>query len=169
MNSYPDLQINNDTILGVEVISPSCYHDFRGYYWTVHDATKSKYSFNHDKVTVTKKNVIRGIHGDFSTTKLISCLYGEIYCVVIDKRKESKTYNMWMWKMLSHTNRNAVVLPPGVGLGYLVTSHEATVLYKLAYDGEYKDVNEQFTFPWNDSEANIFWPIKEPTLQERDQ
>ena len=166
---YADQQIITDAFDGLHLLEPDCYHDFRGYYWTIYsDKTIDLVTFHHDKITVSKKNVLRGIHGDFNTTKLVSCVYGEIYCIVVDKRPHSPTYNQWLWSMLSHTNRKAVILPPGVGLGYLIMSPEAAVLYKLSYDGKYQDAQEQFTFKWNDPELSILWPSTHPILQERD-
>ena len=70
--------------------------------------------------------------------------------------------------MLSHSNRKQVILPPGVGLGYLVMSKNASMLYKWSYEGNYPDVTDQFTIPWNSIDLNISWPINNPILQERD-
>ena len=166
---FPELQIKDRIIEGLRMFEPSCYHDFRGYYWTVYNKNDLKnISFNHDKVTVSKKDVLRGIHGDFSTSKMISCLYGDVYCVVVDKRKGSSTYNTWFWTMLTHTNRKCVLIPPGVGLAYYVTSPEATVLYKLSYEEKYNDVKDQFTFKWDDPCLSISWPTNTPVLQKRD-
>ena len=70
--------------------------------------------------------------------------------------------------LLSHHNKNNITLPPGIGLSYLVISSEASMLYKLSYSGNYSDVNNQFTIPWNSNKLNIYWPIKTPIIQERD-
>ena len=51
--------------------------------------------FKHDKFSKSKKNVLRGLHGDVKTWKLISCVYGEIFQVVVDYRSESKNYLKW--------------------------------------------------------------------------
>tara|TARA_Y100000034_G_scaffold125019_1_gene174025 strand:+ start:1034 stop:1552 length:519 start_codon:yes stop_codon:yes gene_type:complete len=167
--TFPELQIKDGAVEGLRLFQPNCYHDFRGYYWTTYNQNDVEgITFNHDKVTVSKKDVLRGIHGDFSTTKMISCLYGEVYCIIVDKRQDSDTHNQWFWTMLTHTNRKSVLIPPGVGLGYYVVSPEATVSYKLSYEGEYKDVKEQFTYKWNDPDLAIAWPTDTPVLQRRD-
>jgi len=166
--SYPGRELNPASLKDVKILAPDCYNDFRGFYWTVHKNQENEHHYNHDKVTVSKKDVLRGIHGDFETTKMITCVYGEIYCVVVDKRQDSGSYNRWCWSILSHTNRKSVVLPPGVGLGYMILSDEAAVLYKLAYDGDYQDTAEQFTFKWNDPAIGIEWPHTMPILQKRD-
>ena len=148
------------------VESPDCYHDFRGYYWTL--LKDSKQVYNHDKITISRRHTLRGIHGDFVTTKKVSCVYGEVYCVVVDKRPNSPTYDEWRWVMLTHTNRKSITIPPGVGLSYLVMSAEASILYNLSYPGDYQDVDSQFTFKWNDPDLSIDWPISDPILQKRD-
>ena len=166
--SNPEQRIFDGCYDGVKLLEPDFYEDFRGHYWTIYKEDNSGLRFNHDKATISRKNSLRGIHGDFSTTKMISCLSGEVYCVIVDNRKTSKTYNQWRWIMLTDTNKKSIILPPGVGLSYLVMSDSATVLYKLAYEGSYQDVGEQFTILWNDKNLDIFWPIDKPILQQRD-
>ena len=70
--------------------------------------------------------------------------------------------------MLDDKDRRQVLLPPGFGNGFCVMSESAVFSYKLAYDGEYSDVDQQFTLKWDDSRVNINWPIKDPILQARD-
>ena len=55
-----------------------------------------------------------------------------------------------------------------MGNGYYVLSKKAVYHYKLAYDGEYIDADEQFSFAWNDESINIEWPSNKPILSERD-
>lgn len=166
--SNPESRIYDECFAEVKLLEPDFYEDFRGDYWTVYKQNDDNPIFNHDKATKSRKNTLRGIHGDFQTTKFISCLSGEIYCVIVDNRKESSDYMKWRWLMLTCDNKKCVILPPGVGLSYLVMSETATVLYKLSYSGSYQDVNDQFTIPWNDKNLSIFWPVKDPILQERD-
>ena len=121
-----------------------------------------------DKISISRKDTLRGIHGDFETTKLITCVHGEVYSVIVDNRKNSDTYKEWFWNIFTHHNRNIMILPPGVGLSYLILSEEATILYKWSYPNEYPDIDKQFTLRWNDEELNIYWPIQNPVLQPRD-
>ncbi len=155
----------------IKVYRPDVFRDYRGDYWTLwKDGVDegSKLNFNHDKVSTSKKNVIRGIHGDFKTYKLMTCLYGEVYYVVVDNRSDSKTYKQWDWIILDDKNRDRVLLPPGFGQSYLILSNEAVMHYKWSYDGSYPDVDEQFTLKWNDNRIGIHWPIDNPILSERD-
>ena len=99
---------------------------------------------------------------------MVSCLQGELYFVVVDNRPDSETYLQWDWMMLDDKMRKQVLLPPGFGNGFCVMSKNAVFSYKLAYDGKYSDVGDQFTLKWNDPRVNINWPIDNPILQARD-
>ena len=124
--------------------------------------------FNHDKISTSRKNVIRGIHGDDKSWKLVTCLYGDLYFVVVDNRENSKTYLQWDWIILNDKNKKMVLLPPGFGNSFCVLSNYSIFMYKWSYDGEYADVDEQFSLKWDDPRLNINWPIKNPILSERD-
>ena len=154
----------------VEVLSPSCYSDFRGDLWTIwkKKETLPGVNFNHDKVSVSRKNVLRGIHGDYKSSKLITCLDGEIYLVVVDNRPSSPTYLQWDWIVLTGKNRKCVFLPPGYGNGFYVMSDRAVFYYKWSYEGKSPDVQDQFTLKWNDENLKIDWPTDKPILQKRD-
>ena len=108
------------------------------------------------------------IDGDTKSWKLIECLYGELYFVVVDNRPDSRHYGNWTSMMLSDKTRQAVLLPPGFGNGFLVMSEHSVFHYKWAYPGKYPDVEDQFTLKWNDPKLGIEWPINNPILQERD-
>ena len=72
-------------IEGVKVTSPDVFTDYRGDLWTLWKQGKHDLEFNHDKVSTSRKGVIRGIHGDFKSWKLVTCLYGEMYFVAEDE------------------------------------------------------------------------------------
>ena len=158
------------------VYQPNVHIDYRGHLWTLwnkHDfKLTNKFSFelefNHDKVSTSRKNVLRGIHGDFKSHKLVTCLYGEIYLVLVDNRKNSSSYMEWDYLILDDKSRKQVLIPPGYGNGFLVMSHHSVFHYKWSYSGEYPDVENQFTIKWNDKRLNIDWPINNPILQQRD-
>ena len=72
----------------VKIFTPDAFTDYRGDIWTTYKKGDfPDIDFKHDKCSISRKNVIRGVHGDFKTTKLVSCLHGEIYgfCVLSDK------------------------------------------------------------------------------------
>ena len=162
---------------GVHIKEPDVFTDFRGDLWTTWkkdefphtiDDNHKWLNFNHDKVSTSRKNVLRGIHGDFKSHKLITCLYGELFFILVDNRKESKTYLQHKSMILDDKKRKMVLVPPGVGNGFLVLSEHSVFSYKWSYQGEYPDVEDQFTIKWNDTDIDIDWPIDNPILQRRD-
>ena len=166
------MKIENSEILNLKVITPNTIHeDFRGKYTELYNKkifedNGVKLDFIQDDYSYSRKNILRGIHGDYKTWKLISCLYGAFYLVVVDNQPESKTYRKWEAFTLSEENRLQVLVPPGYGNGHLVLSDEGTIFH-------YKQTtlyerSSQYTILWNDPSINIFWPINSPILSVRD-
>jgi dTDP-4-dehydrorhamnose 3,5-epimerase len=155
---FPEVYINQ----------PSSFEDFRGELFTSYKKGDYNLDFNHDKVSISKKNVLRGLHGDSKSFKLITCLAGEVLLVVVDNRPESKNYLKWDSIILTSKNRKQVLIPPMFANGHLILSDEATFFYKWSYKGNYPDVNDQFTLKWNDPKIGIHWPISNPILSKRD-
>ena len=152
----------------VKVYQPDVFEDFRGELFTLYKQEESSLYFNHDKVSISKQNVLRGLHGDNKSWKLITCLAGEVYLVVVDNRPDSPNYMKWDWVILTAKNRKQVLVPPKFANGHFVLSPEATFFYKWSYPGDYPDVQDQFTLKWNDPKLNITWPISNPILSSRD-
>ena len=91
-----------------------------------------------------------------------------MYFVVADNRRDSPTFGKWDWTILSDKNRNQVLLPPGVGNGFMVLSDESVFHYKWMYEGQYPDVEDQFTIKWDDEIYRFNWPHYNPILSIRD-
>ena len=157
-------------INGIQILKPDVFTDYRGDLWTTwkKDEFEFDVEFNHDKVSTSRKYVLRGIHGDFKSWKLVTCLYGDIYFVIVDNRESSDTYMTWQSMTLDDKNRKEVLIPPGVGNGFIVMSDYSVFSYKWSYVGDYPDVDNQFTIKWNNSKLNIDWPIDNPILSVRD-
>ena len=155
---------------GVKIFEPDVFTDFRGDLWTTwkKDEFPIDLDFNHDKVSTSRKDVLRGIHGDFKSFKLITCLYGQMFFILVDNRKDSKTYLQWNSMILDDRKRKLVLIPPGIGNAFLVLSDYSIFSYKWSYNGEYPDVEDQFSLKWNDESIGVDWPIKNPILQLRD-
>jgi dTDP-4-dehydrorhamnose 3,5-epimerase len=151
-------------------IQLSAFSDSRGEIYTFWNKNNFDYdiSFNHDKFTLSNKNVLRGLHGDFESTKMVSCPWGEIFYVFLDNRKESETYMQWDSVILSQRKKNAIIFPPGIASGALTLSETSISAYKLSYPNKYPDANQQFSIKWNCSELNIKWPVEDIILSERD-
>lgn len=170
-----EFEIKESKLLkGVYVIKPNKFRDLRGEIYTaftseaIDKLLPSPLRFIHDKFIHSKQNVIRGIHGDTKTYKLATCVYGEVEQVVVDCNENSPTYLKWEKFIINEENQLIILVPAGFGNAHCVRSKEAVYYYKCAYEGEYVDANEQFTYAWNDERIGIDWTTKAPILSERD-
>jgi len=150
---------------------PTIFEDYRGAYIEIYNRELYckhgiKADFIQDDISVSSRHVLRGIHGDTRTWKLISCLSGRIYLVIVNCKEGSRQFREWEAFTLSDRNRLQVIVPPGFGVGHLVLSEEAIFHYKQS---TYYDRQSQFTLPWNDPLLDIWWPIKNPIVSRRDE
>ena len=164
----------SETLKGVFLFSQTSFQDERGEIWTsyhkeqLNEFTGLTLSFCHDKFVRSRKNALRGIHGDPKTWKLVSAVSGEIFQVVVDARPGSDTYLQYDAFTLRGENLQSLLIPPGFGNAFLTLTESSMYHYKLAYAGAYNDHHEQFTLKWNDPRIGIQWPIEFPILSERD-
>lgn len=171
---YNDFRVTESAIIeGLKIIEPDFFEDNRGILYTdyLQDFAKEELGldFNHSKVAISEEKVLRGIHGDHKSYKLVSCLHGEVFQVAVDLRQKSPTYLSHESFELCSSKPKLVLLPPGIGNAFLVMSNQAVYTYKLSYEGNYIDADDQFTCHWADPKLNIQWPIEEPILSKRDQ
>jgi dTDP-4-dehydrorhamnose 3,5-epimerase len=166
------MKFQNSKVFGedVKIIYPDIFHDFRGEYvetWNIELYEQFGVEFKQDDISVSVKNTLRGFHGDHTTHKLITCLYGSLYQVIVDMRPESETYLKWESFSLNDKNRVQILVPPKFGNAHLIISDTAIFHYKQStlYQGQSK----QFTVKWDDPKVGAYWPINNPILSERDQ
>jgi len=166
------MQVDKTELDGVLMITPpTIFEDFRGAYVELYNQDIYKehgieQDFIQDDISVSRRHVLRGLHGDMKTTKLISCLIGAFYFVVVNNKPDSHQYRQWQAFTLSETNRKQVLVPPGYANGHLVLTESAMFHYKQTtlYDRE-----SQFTILWDDPEYAIWWPMQTPVVSQRDQ
>jgi len=145
------------------------FKDFRGQIWTTWEKKYFKnINFNRDKFSISKKNVLRGFHGDKKSWKLVTCLKGEILSVIVDFRPNSKNYLNYTVFKLNDKNKMSVLVPPMFLNSLLCLSKYALYAYKLSFKGSYVDADKQISLKWNDSRIKFKWPIKKPILSKRD-
>jgi dTDP-4-dehydrorhamnose 3,5-epimerase len=165
------LHVVKSELDGVLVISPPTnYEDFRGSYIEIYNEPLYRdaginQQFIQDDISTSTRDVLRGMHGDRKTWKLVTCLYGSFYLVVVNNDENSSQYQKWTSFTLSDRNRLQVLIPPSFGNGHLVLSDSAIFHYKQTT--EY-DRSGQFTIQWNDPSYNFWWPINDPILSVRD-
>ncbi len=118
-------------------------------------------------VSKSKKNVLRGLHMQTKKMqgKYVSVLKGKILDVVVDMRKNSKTFGKHFKTVLSEKNAKSVYVPPGFSHGFLTLDNENIVLYSCT---NYRDAKSETTLQWNDNDLKINWPVKNPLLSKKD-
>ena len=166
------IAVSKTNLDGVLLIKPSTmFEDFRGTYTELYNKklfaeAGINVDFIQDDISISSKHVLRGIHGDAETWKLISCLHGNFYMVVVNWDKASPQFGEWESFALSGMNRTQVLVPPKFGNGHLVLSDEAIFHYKQS---TYYNRDSQFTIMWNDPKINIWWPVRDPIMSRRDE
>lgn len=149
---------------GVQLITPFYSLDERGIF--IKDYSEKEFKEHGiDHVlkevfyTYSHKGTIRAIHFQRvkEQAKLVRCVHGKIFDVVVDLRRESQTFGEWEGFILSEENKRELLIPEHFGHGYLVLE-PSIVAYKCAEDfyGEYDD-----GIIWNDRTIGIDWPLDE--------
>ncbi len=115
-----------------------------------------------------KKNTLRGLHYQKipkTESKLVRCIKGSIFDVIVDLRFGSKTYGEWTSCELSDKNRDMIYIPDGFAHGYMTTSDNTEIIYNVSefYDEEYEG-----SICWNDSNLDIDWPHKPISISKKD-
>lgn len=166
------LSVTKTKLDGVLLIKPlTVFEDFRGtYVETYNEELYNKAGITvklvQDDISTSTRGVLRGIHGDSETWKLVSCLHGKFYLIVLNHDKDSQQFGQWESFTLSDTNRLQVLIPPKFGNGHVVLSETAIFHYK---QNTYYNRAGQFTVVWNDPKFKMWWPIKNPILSQRDE
>lgn len=155
----------------VMLLTPEVFEDHRGEYVELYNEElfhKLGLSdkFLQDDISVSGKDVLRGIHGDNVTTKLVTCLLGRMYLVIVDCDESSSTFGKWTHFTITEKSRQLVYVPPKHGVAHLALSDRIIFHYKQS---TYYDPSSQFTIKWDDPKYGIFWPIKNPILSRRDE
>lgn len=158
----------------VPIYSPSIYREYRGEIFTTlqtefHPVMDLLPPFItvHNRFSKSYKGVLRGLHYDDKTWKLVQALVGDIFLVVLDMRENSPTYGEWNSYLLTEKTRDQVLVPPGFANGHFALT-DCVFHYNLFYNGDFVEENKQGVVKWNDPEFEIEWPTDHPTLQKRD-
>ena len=123
-----------------------------------------------DNFSLSKKNVVRGIHYQIKNTqgKLVRVTHGSVWDVAIDLRRNSDTFGKHVGVELSEENGRMFWIPEGFGHGFVALSEIAGFAYKVT---EYYSPADERTLLWNDPEIAVSWPVseEEAIVSEKDQ
>jgi dTDP-4-dehydrorhamnose 3,5-epimerase len=159
---------------GCYVIKSNCIKDERGWFSRIYCADEFK-KINHFKPFVqfnhsfnVNKGTLRGMHFQmppFSEVKLIRCISGSVYDVVIDLRKDSPTFLKHFGVILSPQNHNLIYVPEGFAHGFQTLEDETQLLYHHTefYNSKFED-----GFLYSDPLFSINWPMHVNIISDRD-
>ena len=149
------------------VIANKKFHDDRGYFREILVEKKIKKKFIFNVMSVSKKNVIRGLHyqKENSQGKFVSVIKGKILDVAVDLRKNSKTYGKHYKIILSEQNCKSIYIPVGFAHGFASLDPINTVLYSCT---QYRNKNSEHGILWNDKILKINWKVKKPIISKKD-
>ncbi|SEM94271.1 dTDP-4-dehydrorhamnose 3,5-epimerase [Ligilactobacillus sp. WC1T17] len=157
-------EFKKTAIEGLIEVTPFNADDIRGcftkdYSKEIFEANGIKYDLAEIFYTTSHKGVIRALHfqREKQQPKLVRCIYGHVYDVVVDLRKDSPTYKKWLGFDLVGDLHNEILVPAGCAHGYLVLEEHSIVSYKCSekfygeYDGGIK---------WDDPDIQVKWPLE---------
>lgn len=156
------MEIKPTALEGVKLLQPRVFEDHRGYFVeTWNQRTLSDLDldvkFVQDNESLSKKGALRGIHFqlDHPQGKLVKVVWGEVFDIAVDLRKDSPSFGQWVGEVLSAKNKHQLWIPPGFGHAYFTLSDVAVFTYKCS---EFYYPDDQFCLKWDDPDIGIQWP-----------
>jgi dTDP-4-dehydrorhamnose 3,5-epimerase len=163
------MQIDRLPIEGPLLLTPRLFADDRGYFlesWNQNGFAEALGApveqtpvFRQDNQSRSCRGVLRGLHYELEPEpqgKLVRCVAGEIFDVVIDLRRSSASFGQWAGAVLSGSNHQQLWVPIGFAHGFLTLSDSAEVLYKAS--GFWSKTCER-SLRWDDPSLAIAWPL----------
>ena len=161
-------------IKDAKVLTPQLFTDTRGDFMELYNQNALNKEgihdvFVQDNISSSIKGVLRGVHTQLKwpQAKIVACLRGAIWDVIVDCRLNSPTFGNWYGEVLSSDNRKQLYIPQGVAHGYYAIS-DATILMKVT---THYTPGDEIGFRWDDNSIGIDWPLdcsSHPILAEKD-
>lgn len=114
------------------------------------------------------KGTIRGLHYQvkpYEEAKLVHCIHGAIYDVIVDLRQSSVTYKQWIGVELNQNNRRALYVPEGFAHGFQTLTDNAEIFYQVS---QFYAPKYERGIRWDDSIFHIEWPLPLSVISEKD-
>ncbi len=148
--------------------------DERGYFarsWCKHEFDEHGLNPNLVQCNLSandRKGTLRGMHYQatpFAEAKLVQCIRGSIYDVVVDLRPDSPTFRDWIAVFLTAEKHNMLYVPEGCAHGFLTLEDRSEVFYQMS---EFYHPEASRGVRWNDAAFRITWPADVRVISERD-
>jgi len=164
------MKITKTEMDGLILLEPCSYQDKRGCFYESWRQNEYKQvgileEFLQDNVSISYKNVLKGMHLRKDQGQLVTVVHGKIYDVAVDLRENSKNYKKYFAIELEGENPKQLYMPPGFAHGFCVLSEIAIINYKCT---QYYDSSYEEGIRWDDPQLNIAWPGKEFIISDRD-
>ena len=161
------MKIIKTKIKDLLVLKTNIYKDKRGFFKEVFREKILNKKLIFDCLSYSKKNILRGLHMQLKKpqAKLITVVHGKILDVVVDLRKNSKTFGKIFKIEMSENSNFSLFIPGGFAHGFLCRSKKCIIYYRCS---NYRNKNSEKTVQWNDKKLKIKWPIKKPILSPKD-
>ena len=167
------MRVTETELEGVFVLEPNVFGDERGFFFESFNKEKFKnetgldLEFVQDNHSKSAHGILRGMHYQIENAqdKVVRVISGEEFDVAVDLRKSSPNSGKLVGEILSADNKKQLFVPKGFAHGFVVTSHEAEVLYKTT---DFYTPSAERYLNWNCPQVGISWPIDAPILNERD-
>jgi len=152
---------------GLIIFKKKYFNDNRGYFLELYKKKIIKKNFPFTCISYSKKNVIRGLHMQIKDTqaKYVSVLKGKVLDVVVDLRKNSKTFGKYFKVVLSEKNSKSIYVPEGFAHGFCGLDKQNYLLYSCS---NYRNKDAEIGIKWNDNKLNIKWPKIKPIVSKKD-
>jgi len=114
------------------------------------------------------KGTLRGLHYQISPkeeTKIVRCIKGALWDVIVDLRPDSPTFLNWFAETLSSDNRKMMFVPKGFAHGFITLEPNTEAIYLVS---EFYSAEHERGVRWNDTQINIEWPINPQVISDKD-
>ncbi|MGY3854322.1 dTDP-4-dehydrorhamnose 3,5-epimerase [Aeromonas aquatilis] len=158
------MNVIKTAIPDVLIFEPKVFGDERGFFFEsfnhklFEEAVGYPVTFVQDNHSKSSKGVLRGLHYQLpphAQGKLVRCVAGKVFDVVVDIRKSSPTFGQWVGVHLSGENKLQLWIPEGFAHGFVTLTETADLLYKTT--NYYAPVSDR-GIAWNDVVIGINWP-----------
>ena len=149
------------------IVKTKIFKDNRGFFKEIEKKKILKKNFIFDCLSFSKKNTLRGLHFQKKKpqAKIVTVIQGKILDVVVDLRKNSKTFGKHFSIKMSHNSNFSLYIPAGFAHGFMCLTKKCAVYYKCT---NYRNKKSEITIKWNDKDLKIKWPTKKPILSKKD-
>ena len=159
------MKVVETPLVDASVITVDKYNDERGFFMEFFNEEQflkeiGSYKFVQDNHSKSSKGVLRGLHYQVEKPqgKLVRCIQGAVYDVIVDLRRSSSTFGLWFNITLDNPE-TIIWVPPGFAHGFYTLTDTAEIQYKTT---DYYHPKSQQTLLWN--ELDIIWPLMNPPL-----